>query len=850
MVHSVASMDGGACISLRLLLILGLCMTSMVAAGAAGGTWGPAPASFDCGMRRMAYNFGKQLLPRLGRFEALYYALGLNEGCPGEDNLLRGSEVKVEAKLSEEKGEAIPMDALVVDPLKGSDAAAGTEEAPLRSLGAAVVKIGATQPDKPVILLRQGNHHLEAPLLLGAMHSGLSIQNFPGERPVISGGKRLQGLKWEPYNVSSGKNGVNIYRAHLAGQVEDVPGLQIDGVRATRARYPNLPGGIEVSPGYDAMIPSSEATWTPPDFEKFGPVKFHTDNTPAHFRNNTPDGWFQRYMIGVGGLCSIYDPPVGYWCSEHPSGGGAFAFRTPSGSAPKKSALPHAPYRFEKGDLSDMLMNIWRPERWANWMFQIDHYDAETNNFTFGAGGNQGARGNNKGGDFFVENVFEELDNPGEFFFDRKAGYLYLYHNSSTGGPPSAEAEVVVPQKPVLMNISGTQWAPVRNISISGLVFRAARYTYMEPHGVPSAGDWALDRIGAVFLQGTEDVKITGNSFERLDGNAVMISGYNRRATVSESDFAYIGGNAIASWGYTNETADSGFPFYTPNTNFPMAGVDGTDGNHPRYNRIIGNSVREVGLYEKQSSFYVQAKTAETTISGNVFFNGPRAGINFNDGFGGGDELSHNLVFSTCRESGDHGPFNSWDRQPYLTSVRTGEPSMVMAWREIHHNFLIDNYSPQENVDNDDGSAYYKTHHNFMVYGGQGMKNDFGGHDNRHFSNVYAYAGQAMGVDGTLAGHEDHFEQNKVVLTGTTVGNVMCNAPATVLTANHYFTPSGNITVCRKSLAEAQKDGLELGSTVAKTPADGNLLSWGWAVLHNLSFAKAWHGDEVEAFFI
>ena len=40
-------------------------------------------------------------------------------------------------------------------------------------------------------------------------------------------------------------------------------------------------------------------------------------------------------------------------------------------------------------------------------------------------------------------------------------------------------------------------------------------------------------------------------------------------------------------------------------------------------------------------------------MSGNVFFNGPRAGINANDGFGGGDEISHNLVFSTCRESGD-----------------------------------------------------------------------------------------------------------------------------------------------------------------------------------------------------
>ena len=34
------------------------------------------------------------------------------------------------------------------------------------------------------------------------------------------------------------------------------------------------------------------------------------------------------------------------------------------------------------------------------------------------------------------------------------------------------------------------------------------------------------------------------------------------------------------------------------------------------------------GLYEKQSSFFVQAKTAESIILGNAFFNGPRAGIN------------------------------------------------------------------------------------------------------------------------------------------------------------------------------------------------------------------------------
>ena len=45
---------------------------------------------------------------------------------------------------------------------------------------------------------------------------------------------------------------------------------------------------------------------------------------------------------------------------------------------------------------------------------------------------------------------------------------------------------------------------------------------------------------------------------------------------------------------------------------------------------------------------------------------GPRAGINANDGFGGGDEISHNLVFSSCRESGDHGadPTSPWLQPP------------------------------------------------------------------------------------------------------------------------------------------------------------------------------------------
>ena len=94
-------------------------------------------------------------------------------------------------------------------------------------------------------------------------------------------------------------------------------------------------------------------------------------------------------MVGIHGPCDIYDPPVSYWCSKDPSGGGAFAFRAPRGLWPTSdTVLPNAPYK----DMSKAIINVWRPSRWANWMFEVADYDAATNNITFGRGGFQGAR--------------------------------------------------------------------------------------------------------------------------------------------------------------------------------------------------------------------------------------------------------------------------------------------------------------------------------------------------------------------------------------------------------------------------------------------------------------------------
>jgi hypothetical protein len=70
-----------------------------------------------------------------------------------------------------------------------------------------------------------------------------------------------------------------------------------------------------------------------------------------------------------------------------------------------------------------------------------------------------------------------------------------------------------------------------------------------------TGGDWALDRFGAVFLEGTEQVTVQNCYFEQLDGNGLFMSGYNRNTTVYQNEFAWIGGNAMAQWGFTNDSS-------------------------------------------------------------------------------------------------------------------------------------------------------------------------------------------------------------------------------------------------------------------------------------------------------
>jgi hypothetical protein len=154
--------------------------------------------------------------------------------------------------------------------------------------------------------------------------------------------------------------------------------------------------------------------------------------------------------------------------------------------------------------------------------------------------------------------------------------------------------------------------------------------------------------------------------------------------------------------------------------------MDGRRFSYPYNNTIAFNHLHHWGVWGKQTSAFFAGMTRELVFDHNIVHDGPRAGINQNDGFAGGNQFSYNLIFNTVLDTNDHGNFNSWDRKPWIwlkDPLDVGSVNMIPQRHHIHNNFIIRTafIGPSKNlycIDHDDGSSMYVDHDNFLVYGG------------------------------------------------------------------------------------------------------------------------------------
>ena len=596
--------------------------------------------------------------------------------------------------------------------LHGDDRNPGTRDKPMASLEAAknAVRKRKDHLKKPItVWVRAGTHYLSQPLVLSAEDSGtadlpVTYAAYPGELVTLSGGRKLS-CSWKSFRDRIMQCALPSSKATSLAFTQ----LFVNGQRRIRARYPKYDkeNPLVSGNGYLDVARSSEA-WPPSEF--------HFD--PATFTNK----------------------------------------------------------RWKKPQ--EAIVHLFPLDRWGNLQWEVQHVDWAEQSIKLGWGGFQlnellfgkAATGIGKSeiysrgfrSRFFVENVFEELDSPAEWYLDREAGVLFYMPEADED---LADAIVEVPVLERVIEFRGTQREPVAFVKFSGFRISHTASTFLNVYEAPSLGDWTIHRGGAVFLEGTKHCAVENCSFDQVGGNAIFVNNFNQNARIYGNRISNCGDSAICLVGSESQIQGSHRPL-------------------PSENLISNNLIHDCGYFGKQCAAVFLSITEKNTVSHNLIFNMPRAAICLNDGWGGGHVIEFNHIHDTVRETTDHGPFNSWGRGRFWcmdqshgeASHGSGYPEAGTAYpfpyeqadgREtiLRHNLLQEPLSiHQLGIDLDDGSSHFHIYNNLCI--GIGIKLREG--DYRVVeNNIFFHPANPPAFHQGYENNHDRFRRNIVVTDST-----------------------------------------------------------------------------------
>ena len=332
----------------------------------------------------------------------------------------------------------------------------------------------------------------------------------------------------------------------------------------------------------------------------------------------------------------------------------------------------------------------------------------------------------------FVENIFEELDAPGEWFYNKLEQTVYYYPLDKEN---LENAIVEFSRLNTIFSLEGNETSPIKNITISKIKFVGTKRVLMEKHEPLLRSDWMLHRAGAITIEGSSNCSIFNCEFSQLGGTAVMVTGYNRDTTIEQNHIQYIGGSGICFVGEVSAVRSPAFKYEQFLDYQKIDKTPGPQNNlYPKDCKVYNNLIHDIGQIEKQATGVEISMSESIFVKHNTIYNTPRAGINIGDGTWGGHTIAYNDVFNTVLETGDHGAFNSWGRdrfwnanRKYMDSITTVHPEIILLDAQkittINNNrFRCDH---GWDIDLDDGSSNYHIYNNICLNGGIKLREGF-----------------------------------------------------------------------------------------------------------------------------
>lgn len=227
----------------------------------------------------------------------------------------------------------------------------------------------------------------------------------------------------------------------------------------------------------------------------------------------------------------------------------------------------------------------------------------------------------------YMENVFELMDTPGQWYFDRSSRTLYV---ACDAGNDIRDMDIVVPHTEQLIVLRGNPDRPVRNMIFSGL--ELSHTTWLRPsvegHAEVQANlikDPKEDRLlhsgylkptSAVELRTVQAIEWRDNVLHHLGCGAIDIEQGEDNRIVGNHLFD-IGGSGIQLGGFTFQDAHQG-----------------DERLRTRHTVIANNYLHEIGSDLKGSVAIIAGYTEGTVIAHNEIHDVAYSGISVGWGWG------------------------------------------------------------------------------------------------------------------------------------------------------------------------------------------------------------------------
>ena len=458
------------------------------------------------------------------------------------------------------------------------------------------------------INIRGGDYYLSETFTLGPEDSGTKVcpvkyMAYQDEKPILYGSKKIYG--WKHFRdgiymaqVPGIKGGRNKFRQ-----------LFLNGQRMIRSRWPDFE---KENPLYGGWAMTEDGYNADESFDyKYRPIEIkHT--TSFKYTQGSFSGKWQKPWLGE----------VSYY-----AGAGGWKSIVPIKSIDVESRiieLEHGGYQFD--------MAPW----YYNYCFRKDNR-------------------------FFVENLLEELNKPGEWCVDYEDGIIYFMPPSGTDLDIST---VTIPSLSTFFDIRGVNW-----LEICGLTFtQSLGGDNLHRQGVEGGGCMSITAgeryVGeAIFLKDTQWCRIEKNHFDKLGGNAVYIMFNNRDNIVKGNEISYCGASGIC--------------------------FAGSSVQFPRHNEVCDNHIHHCGIINKGVAGILMSMSGGNILHHNLIEYMPHHAINLSESPNGRNIVEYNEIHHVCQENEDNGAINCWMELPGKNMQRCGHI--------IRCNFITDVYGCEVN---------------------------------------------------------------------------------------------------------------------------------------------------------